>query len=249
MKGATRDHHRRRRRPQTRQEHGREFIQSREAHARCSCSTPPRGRVADPLPATPGSRLLILLGIVAVATAWQQRRAPAPVRRCSPGLPVISATDGAGRCGDDDIRRAPVPATPDDRPPGKGSPRSNVCSPPRTRAGPSRWPRQGCRAGTPNHEDHDLGGSGTGAVPLVVVRFQSPPVKPCVRFSRTRLTDVVYRRHSARQSRKGLGGITAPSRLIRPRWSGERSTWRMPQSQDLRRLPVLDSSNATRLRA
>jgi hypothetical protein len=28
-------------------------------------------------------------------------------------------------------------------------------------------------------------------------RFQLPPVKPCMRFSRTRLTDAVHRRHSA----------------------------------------------------
>ena len=98
------------------------------------------------------------------------------------------------------------------------------------------------------HEHHDLGGSGTGAVPYAV-RFQSPPVKPCVRFSRTRLTDVLHRRRSTRQSRKGLGEMTAPSRLIRPRWLGDRSTWRMPQSQDRRRLPVLDNSNATLRRA
>ena len=29
------------------------------------------------------------------------------------------------------------------------------------------------------------------------LRFQSPPVKPCMRFSRTRLTDVLHRVHSA----------------------------------------------------
>ncbi len=28
------------------------------------------------------------------------------------------------------------------------------------------------------------------------LRFQLPPVNPCMRFSRTRLTDVVHRRHS-----------------------------------------------------
>jgi hypothetical protein len=33
----------------------------------------------------------------------------------------------------------------------KGSPHSNVSSPARTHAGPSRSPRQGSRAGTPNH--------------------------------------------------------------------------------------------------
>ena len=49
------------------------------------------------------------------------------------------------------------------------------------------------------------------------LRFQLPPVKPCMRFSRTRLTDVLHRRYSAFQARKGLGGTTIPSRLIRPR--------------------------------
>ena len=53
----------------------------------------------------------------------------------------------------------------------------------------------------------------------VTARFQSPPVKPCMRFSRTRLTDVLHRRCSAfpRQSRKGLGGMTVRWRLARPR--------------------------------
>ena len=40
---------------------------------------------------------------------------------------------------------------------------------------------------------------------------------PCMRFSRRRLTDVLHRRHSTFQARKGLGGTTIPSRLIRPR--------------------------------
>jgi hypothetical protein len=69
--------------------------------------------------------------------------------------------------------------------------------------------------------DHELGGSGTDAgacVRLLVLallsrvsprqlslrpwpalRFQSPPVEPCLRFSRTRLTDVLHRRRSAFQ--------------------------------------------------
>ncbi len=43
-------------------------------------------------------------------------------------------------------------------------------------------------------------------------------LEPCKRFSRTRLTDVVHRRHSAypRQDRKGLGATTIPLRSIRP---------------------------------
>jgi hypothetical protein len=41
-------------------------------------------------------------------------------------------------------------------------------------------------------------GSGAGAVRQCLhARFQPPPVEPCMRFSRTRLTDVVHRRHSA----------------------------------------------------
>ncbi len=58
---------------------------------------------------------------------------------------------------------------------------------------------------------------GRGLARYPWVRFQPPPVKPCMRFSRTRLTDVLHRRRSALQSRKGLGGTTIPSRLIRPR--------------------------------
>jgi Transposase, Mutator family len=77
---------------------------------------------------------------------------------------------------------------------------------------PGSSPRQ-------HHDHNELGGSGTGAVPLVAARFQSPPVKPCMRFSRTRLTDVLHRRCSAFpcQSRKGRGGMTVRWRLARPR--------------------------------
>jgi hypothetical protein len=41
---------------------------------------------------------------------------------------VISATDGAGRCGGDGIRHAPAAATTDDKPPG------NLCAEHRIRA-------------------------------------------------------------------------------------------------------------------
>ncbi len=63
---------------------------------------------------------------------------------------------------------------------------------------------------------------GGGATPVAMVsslRFQLPPVEPCVRFSRTRLTDVLHRRRStgARQGRLGLGATTVPLRLIRPK--------------------------------
>ncbi len=125
----------------------------------------------------------------------------------------------------------------------------------------------------PNHTNHDLGGSGAGAVAngsavglgapawgfptgsfrvdhgRYRFRFQPPPVKPCMRFSRTRLTDVLHRRRSAFQARNGLGGTTIPSRLIRPRWLGELSTWVIPQPQARRRLPRLDSHSASRVRA
>src|SRR6476646_8608906 len=37
----------------------------------------------------------------------------------------------------------------------------------------------------------------------VAFRFQSPPVEPCVRFSRTRLTDALHRRCSISPARPG----------------------------------------------
>ena len=71
------------------------------------------------------------------------------------------------------------------------------------------------------------------AVPLrwpwpVMSRFQLPPVKPCMRFSRTRLTDAVHRRHSVfparacspwvrRQFRSGGSVRTGPARGRRAR--------------------------------
>jgi hypothetical protein len=57
-----------------------------------------------------------------------------------------------------------------------------------------------------------------------VLRFQLPPVEPCVRFSRTRLTDALHRRCSAgaRQARLGLGATTMPLREIRPSALGDR---------------------------
>jgi len=61
------------------------------------------------------------------------------------------------------------------------------------------------------------------------LRFQLPPVEPCVRFSRTRLTDVLHRRCStgARQARLGLGATTTPLRLIRPKRFPEAITHRL----------------------
>jgi Transposase DDE domain group 1 len=40
-----------------------------------------------------------------------------------------------------------------------------------------------------------------------VLRFQLPPVEPCMRFSRTRLTDVVHRRHSVCPARPGRAWV------------------------------------------
>jgi hypothetical protein len=53
---------------------------------------------------------------------------------------------------------------------------------------------------------------------------ESPPVEPCMRFSRTRLTDALHRRCSvgARQARFGLGATTIPLRQIRPSWLPDR---------------------------
>ena len=48
-------------------------------------------------------------------------------------------------------------------------------------------------------------------------RFQPPPVEPCMRFSRTRLTAALHRRCStgARQARLGLGAAMIPLRETR----------------------------------
>ena len=55
-------------------------------------------------------------------------------------------------------------------------------------------------------------------------RFQPPPVEPCMRFSRTRLTDALHRRCStgARQARLGLGATTIPLRETSPNVSRDR---------------------------
>ena len=56
------------------------------------------------------------------------------------------------------------------------------------------------------------------------LRFQRPPVEPCMRCSGTRLTDVFHRRcsaMSARQARLGLGATTVPSSVIRPSRFGD----------------------------
>src|SRR5215218_6764543 len=61
----------------------------------------------------------------------------------------------------------------------KGSPHSNVSSPARTRAGPSRSPRQGCRAGTPNPTALSLG----RFLPLVATRATPVVIEPLNRAS------------------------------------------------------------------
>ncbi len=70
----------------------------------------------------------------------------------------------------------------------------------------------GSRAGAVTRIDGRFRSAGPTGFPLVPVsssvvlarslfRFQLPPVKPCMRFSRTRLTDAVHRRHSASPAR------------------------------------------------
>jgi hypothetical protein len=70
------------------------------------------------------------------------------------------------------------------------------------------------------HSVVSIVGSGTGAVRQhMSPRFQSPPVEPCMRFARTRLTDAVHRRHSVLPARPGRVWV---QRWF-PFWSG-RST-------------------------
>ena len=82
------------------------------------------------------------------------------------------------------------------------------------------------------------------------LRFQPLPVEPCMRFSRTRLSDVLHRRRSAgaRQGRNGLGAMTVPHKVIRPKLSGDpQVTRRMPQMR--LRLWRLATNPASRSRA
>ena len=76
-----------------------------------------------------------------------------------------------------------------------------------------------------------MGGSGTGAVSgRSRLRFQSPPSnRACGSPAHglpTLITGCIQR--FPRQGRKGLGGMTVLSRMIRPRWSGDSSTCLMP---------------------
>jgi hypothetical protein len=74
-------------------------------------------------------------------------------------------------------------------------------------------------------------------------------LEPCMRFSRTRLSDVLHRRHSAhfpRQARWGLGATTVPERLISPKRFGELYvTSRQPKARD--RWWRLATNSASRL--
>jgi hypothetical protein len=86
--------------------------------------------------------------------------------------------------------------------------------------------KEGPPAGWPPRCSAPLAGGwlGEGLARWRLLRFQPLPVEPCMRFSRTRLTDVLHRRCStgARQGRFGLGAMTVPLREISPRLSGER---------------------------
>src|SRR6478736_4436318 len=58
----------------------------------------------------------------------------------------------------------------------------------------------------------------------VAFRFQSPPVEPCVRFSRTRLTDALHRRCSVSPSRPGGAWVQRRFRSM-PGAPSLRRTW------------------------
>ncbi len=79
---------------------------------------------------------------------------------------------------------------------GKGSPYSNVSSPARTRAGPSRAARQGCRAGTPYRTPWQLPPKPPGVRPRLEARWtfrkltRTPPSIHCERTKASRLVCV-----------------------------------------------------------
>ena len=83
-------------------------------------------------------------------------------------------------------------------------------------AGQTRRPLVGSGAGAvavPGGRPRSLGARGfpsgcpTSVAVVKSLRFQLPPVEPCMRFSRTRLTDVVHRRHSVSPARPGRAWV------------------------------------------
>jgi len=77
---------------------------------------------------------------------------------------------------------------------------------------------------TTDRPPEEVGRVGDWRGDAVASRFQPPPIEPCMRFSRTRLTDIFHRRCStgARQARLGRGATTMPLREISPSASRDR---------------------------
>ena len=75
-----------------------------------------------------------------------------------------------------------------------------------------------------SYMSEEVGWVGDWRGDAVAFRFQPPPVEPCMRFSRTRLTDILHRRRSTgpRQARLGRGATTIPLREIRSSSLGDR---------------------------
>src|SRR6266508_6295705 len=111
-------------------------------------------------------------------------------------------------------------------------------------------------------DGHD-GGSGTSTAPkpattcedtepskwegrgLARFRFRVPFPAPARQTVRAVLPHTAYRRSSPAAFGPPVpGGMTVPSRLIRPRRSGESSIRVMAHPQALRRLPRLDNSRS-----
>jgi len=63
-------------------------------------------------------------------------------------------------------------------------------------AGAVAGDRQGWFPPRPSWRRFSAHRPGNRRCPAGLLRFQRPPIEPCMRFSRTRLTDVVHRRHS-----------------------------------------------------
>ena len=83
---------------------------------------------------------------------------------------------------------------------------------------------RGLCEGTRGNYTGDVGWVGSWRCDADAFRFQPPPVEPCMRFSRTRLTDALHLRCStgARQARLGLGAATIPLRETSPNVSRDR---------------------------
>ncbi len=159
-------------------------------------------------------------------------RPPAPIRSCTTPAPVHHRPRTSPSVPNTYLTSTtPTPGPQQKTPPERGirhhpgdqrairRPANRISSREQTRSiaqRRARAPRVGSGAGAVavvGGRSRSLGARGfpSGCPTSVAVanslRFQLPPVEPCMRFSRTRLTDVVHRRHSVSPARPGRAWV------------------------------------------